>query len=87
MVGASMSRQEDSVVLMERGEREPFGTWLLVQVDRSDWIVGLAKAARSDPGFPKRGTVDKVRECLRAQGADPDAFEALDDAELDWLSC
>ena len=74
-------------MLMERGEREAFGSWLLVQVDRGDWIDGLAKAARGDPGFPKRGTVDQVRDRMRAQGADPDAFEALDDAELDWLSC
>lgn len=67
--------------------REPFGTWLLAQIDRGDWIDGLATAARADRGFPKRGTVDQVRVRMRAQGADPDAFEALDDAELDWLSC
>jgi hypothetical protein len=67
-------------------EREPFGTWLLVQIDRGDWVDGLAAAARADRGFPRRGDVDQVREHLRKGGADPDTFEALDDAELDWLS-
>ncbi|WP_241557387.1 hypothetical protein [Croceibacterium ferulae] len=67
--------------------REPFGTWLLSQVDRGDWIDGLAAAARADRGFPRRGDVDQVRKRMQELGADPDAFEALDDAELDWLSC
>ena len=30
--------------------------------------------------------VEQVRTRLQAQGADPDTFEALDDAELDWRS-
>lgn len=67
--------------------REPFGTWLLAQVDRGDWIDGLAAAARGDRDFPRRGDVEQVRARLRDQGADGDAFAALDDAELDWLSC
>jgi hypothetical protein len=66
--------------------REAFGAWLLAQVDRGDWIDGLAGAARADRGFPRRGDVDQVREHMRRQGADPDTFEALDDAELDWLA-
>lgn len=80
-------------MLMERVEqerelqlREPFGAWLLAQVDRDDWIDGLAAAARADPAFPKRGDVEQVRKRMQERGADPDAFEALDDAELDWLS-
>lgn len=66
--------------------REPFGAWLLTQVDRGDSIDGLASAARMDPAFPKRGDVEQVRKRMQERGADPDAFEALDDAELDWLS-
>lgn len=81
-------------MLIERVEQEqeqlrleePFGAWLLAQVDRGDWIDGLAAAARADRGFPKRGDVGQVRERMRAQGADGDAFAALDDAELDWRS-
>jgi hypothetical protein len=66
--------------------QEPFGAWLLSQIDRGDWIDGLAAAARADRGFPKRGGVEQVRERMRAQGADGDAFAALDDAELNWRS-
>lgn len=66
--------------------QRPFGRWLLSQKDRGDWIDDLAAAARRDPAFPKDGTVEQVRDRLQARGADPDAFEALDDAELDWLS-
>lgn len=67
--------------------KEPFGRWLLKQQDRGDWIDDLAAAARADPAFPKEGDVDQVRDRLQVRGADPDSFEALDDAELDWLSC
>lgn len=66
--------------------RLPFGAWLLAQRDRDDWIDGIAKVARADPFFPKTGDVEAVRKRLAEKGADGDAFEALDDAELDWLS-
>ena len=66
--------------------REPFGMWLMAQKDRGDWIDPIAAAARADRGFPRNGTPDQVRDRLRAMGADGDAFAALDDAELDWMS-
>ena len=69
------------------GEKRPaFGMWLLAQRDRGDWIDGIAAAARADRQFPKQGTVEMVRQRLNDQGADGDAFAALDDAELDWLA-
>ncbi|WP_294260771.1 hypothetical protein [uncultured Sphingomonas sp.] len=67
-------------------KREPFGRWLLAQRSRGDWIDGLADAARADRAFPKDGDVEAVRARLQQLSADPDAFEALDDAELHWLS-
>jgi hypothetical protein len=68
-------------------DRLPFGSWLLNQQQhRREWIAGLAKVAKSDHRFPRAGDVDQVREYLAKQGADGDAFEALDDAERDWLS-
>lgn len=67
-------------------KREPFGRWLVGQRGRGDWVDGLADAARADRGFPKDGDVEAVRGRLAQLGADPDAFEALDDAELDWLA-
>ena len=66
--------------------REPFGRWLLAQRDRGDWIDALADAARRDPAFPREGDPEAVRKRLRELQADGDTFQALDDAELDWLS-
>lgn len=71
----------------EEPPREPFGAWLLKQRNRGDWIDDLANAARKDPAFPKRGDVEQVRDRLKVLGADGDTYEALDDAELDYLSC
>ncbi|RUN76510.1 hypothetical protein EJC47_11100 [Sphingomonas sp. TF3] len=67
-------------------QSEPFGRWLIAQRERGDWIDGLAAAARADRSFPKDGDPEKVRAHLRAQQADGDVFQAVDDAELDWLS-
>lgn len=66
--------------------REPFGRWLLKQRGRGGWVGGLACAASADRVFPKDGDVEAVRRRLGELGADPDTFEALDDAELDWLA-
>jgi hypothetical protein len=68
-------------------EREPFGRWLTAQPDRGDWIDALADAARKDTRFPKNGSPDDVRKHLNAMQAEGDMFEAVDDAEMDWLSC
>lgn len=69
------------------GEPRPaFGSWLLKQRDRGDWVDGIAEAARADRAFPKQGDPEAVRKRLREMGADGDAFAALDDAELDWVS-
>lgn len=69
------------------GEQRPaFGAWLLAQHDRGDWIDGLARVARLDPLFPRNGDFEAVRERLEAKGADGDAFAALEDAELHWLT-
>lgn len=67
-------------------KREAFGRWLIAQVDRGDWVDGLAAAARADRSFPKDGDPEAVRAHLRAQQADGDMFQVVDDAETDWLS-
>jgi hypothetical protein len=88
MMDAEVSRQEDSTMATktEATAREPFGRWLLAQRDRGDWVDPLAEAARRDPGFPKDGDPEAVRKRLRDMQADGDVFQAIDDAELDWLS-
>jgi len=65
---------------------EPFGRWLLKQRDRGDWIDGVADAAHADRQFPKDGDPGAVRKRLREMSADGDAFAAIDDAEIDWMS-
>ncbi|PZQ50217.1 MAG: hypothetical protein DI555_23270 [Novosphingobium pentaromativorans] len=64
----------------------PFGRWLLQQADRGGFIGQLATIAKSDRGFPKDGGPDAVRKRLGDTGADPEMFDAVDDAELDWAS-
>lgn len=65
---------------------EPFGRWLIAQRDRGDWVDDLANAARGDRTFPKDGDPEAVRAHLRAQQADGDVFQAVDDAESSWES-
>ena len=65
---------------------ETFGAWLLMQKDREGWVGELAKAARSDPKFPRSGGPEDVRARLRETMAEGDMFEAVDDAEGDWMS-
>ena len=69
-------------------ERMPFGRFLLSQRGRpeTDWIGTLARAAAADRGFPVDGDPEAIRARLRALHADGDMFEAVDDAELNWLS-
>lgn len=66
------------------GERPAFGEWLLRQDKRGGFIGDLAKGMKADRAFPRRGSVDDVRKHLSSIRAEGDAFEALDDAELDW---
>jgi len=61
-----------------------FASWLLDQTARKGIIGELAKAARTDRQFPKKGSADDVRARFSAVGADGDAFEALDDAEREY---
>lgn len=65
---------------------QTFGRWVLAQVGRGGFIGERATIAQSDRGFPKDGTADAVRKRLGDTGADPEMFDAVDDAELDWAS-
>jgi len=64
----------------------PFGTWLLAQTRNDGWIGDLAKAAKADRAFPKGGDADAVRKRLSLAGAEADMIEAVDAAELAWLT-
>ena len=64
---------------------ETFGVWLLMRKDREGRVGDLVKAARSHPKFPHAGSPRDVRARLRETMAG-DMFEAVDDAESDWMS-
>lgn len=66
--------------------RQPFGAWLVAQAGRKGWIADLAKWAKSDPRAASAIDPDDVRKRLTEIYAEGDAFEALDDAELDWAA-
>ncbi|MFV0622643.1 YozE family protein [Sphingomonas sp. ac-8] len=75
------------MMLDRYGEPRPaFAAWLLLQKDREDSVGRLAHAARSDRSFPREGDADAVRAHLNRMQADGESFEAVDDAETDWLS-
>jgi hypothetical protein len=76
----------DSRMQTDEPGHRPFGEWLYQQASRDDWIGTLAKQAKSDPRFRWDTTADDLRKRLHEAGAEGDAFEALDDAEAEWLS-
>lgn len=64
----------------------PFGAWLVQQQGRSGFIGGLAEAAAKDRKFPRHGDVAAARKWLQDNRASGDDWEALEDAELDYLA-
>ncbi len=82
----ALSSAESGVIMTTNEQGEPFGGWLLKHTGRDDWIGTLAKQAKSDPRFRAATTPDELRKRLQEAGAEGDHFEALDDAEVEWLS-
>lgn len=64
---------------------EAFGSWLLKQRRRTDWVGQLGDFAANDRTFPSDGDPNDVRVHMARKGAGGDAFEMLDDAETEWL--
>lgn len=83
---ATSSERDDLAGVEPERKCLTFGRWILEQHDRGGFIGQLATIAKSDRGFPKDGTPDAVRKRLGDTGADPEMFEAVDDAEMDWVS-
>lgn len=65
---------------------ETFGRWLLAQQDREGLIGQLVEGAKADRKFPKDGSPEEIRKHLSAMQADGDLFDAVDEAETDWMS-
>ena len=64
---------------------QTFGSWLLSQQGRTGLVGQLVDGAKVDRKFPHYGTPEEVRKHLSAMQADGDLFEAVDEAESDWL--
>jgi hypothetical protein len=64
---------------------QTFGTWLLAQQRRSGLVAQLINGAKADRKFPRYGTPEEVRKHLSVMQADGDLFEAVDEAESDWV--
>jgi hypothetical protein len=67
-------------------DRGPFGRWLMRQEGKTDAMRMLVDAAKRDPQFPRDGDPEAVRARLRVCMAEGDLFDAVDDAEMDWMS-
>lgn len=79
--------ERSTYVDQDTAARPPFGGWLMRQLTgKSEAMDMLIKGAKLDPTFPKGGDPEAVRQHLGKRGADPDVFEAIDDAELSWLA-
>ncbi|WBO21996.1 YozE family protein [Sphingomonas abietis] len=65
---------------------ETFGAWLLAQRDRDGLVGQLVDGAKADRRFPRNGSPEDIRKHLSAMQAEGDLFEAVDEAETDWLS-
>ncbi|WP_017979834.1 hypothetical protein [Sphingomonas melonis] len=63
-----------------------FGAWLIGQSDRTGLVGSLVAGAKADRRFPRQGDPEAVRRHLSAMQADGDLFEAVDEAEIDWLA-
>lgn len=64
---------------------QTFGSWLLAQQGKVGLIRQLIDGAAADRTFPRYGTPDEVRRHLTAMRADGDLFDAVDEAEINWL--
>lgn len=64
---------------------QTFGSWLLAQQSRTGLIRQLIDGAKADRAFPRYGTPDEIRRHLTAMRADGYLFEAVDEAETNWL--
>jgi hypothetical protein len=65
---------------------QTFGSWLLAQQGRTGLVGQLIDGPKANRKFPRYGTPEEVRKHLSATQAEGDLFEAVDEAESDWLN-
>lgn len=72
--------------LVSSQARPPFGRWLIEQEKREGAIGTLAQHAKADRGFPRNGTVKDAWARLNAVQVEGDLYDAMEEAELDYLA-
>lgn len=65
--------------------RPSFGTWLLAQRHREDWIGRLGQAAARDRKFPQSGTPREAQARIASSLGEGDMLGALDAAVYEWF--
>ena len=65
---------------------QSFGRFLLSKQHADGALGELAKAAASDPKFPRDGSPREISQRLNEHLAPPEFHEALEDAEAEWRS-
>ncbi|MFC3442588.1 hypothetical protein ACFOKF_15540 [Sphingobium rhizovicinum] len=68
------------------GKKPSFGQWLIEQDKRAGAIGDLAKHAKADRGFPRSGTVKDVWKRLNGMQVESEIYDAMEEAELDYLA-
>lgn len=64
--------------------KQDFGSWLVAQHQRDDWVGLFAFYVRRDVAFPREADPEGVRLYLTATDAGADAFDMLNTAALEW---
>jgi hypothetical protein len=68
------------------GKKPPFGRWLIEQGGRTGAIGILANHAKADRGFPRDGDAKAAWKRLNAMQVESDLYDAMEEAELDYLA-
>lgn len=68
------------------GKKPPFGQWLIEQDKRTGPVGELARHARADRGFPRTGDIKAVWKRLNAVQVESEIYDAMEEAELDYLA-
>lgn len=66
--------------------KPPFGQWLIEQEKREGVIGELARHAKADRSFPRNGTIKDVWKRLNTMQVEGDLYDAMEEAELDYLA-
>jgi len=68
----------------DTGKKPPFGQWLIEQDHRTCAIGELAKYAKADRAWPRRGDAKACWKRLNEVQVESDLYDAMEEADLDY---